>query len=608
MLALALVGCHVSTPEPLPDAARESGVTLVASPALLVIHPSASGRITFRAKDEAQRPLAHYPMDFTIVPDGTGDVQDIAGARLSTRQSLTNLAGETTVEVIVGPLANRDRPVAFSVRALAPGAASAETYILVTTNAYSVEVFPTPAEALIASGQVAATNLYFYDNATCAELDLYDLASSATRSRTPQLVPAYASFVFPGVAASGAHAVVGLGLDNAQTKLIGGCVDIAGEALLESETMRTTLVLDHLFPALAGSYTVGSDISLTPPPSGVTALAAAWQEWQRCPFDPARLWLDCTVAALGPEPRSCRPSPESAGPLAALVSASRGTVVPGLDGTLADTGATPCRGGLDASGKPSLEPAIDALFASARAEPPLAALGDFPRELAALLEYVHLETRLTLLPAAGANSYWAEHEILAVAFPTTSPPVALGAQVLALPAPVASGILTTLRNGQLFAPNHALTLRLGTAARHAFESTSLGRRGAYSTDAFIEAVFSRARLAEQRTALAGCAAFDAVVCDRVTQPRQCVESACHAGLALLGRALRAAFLGLDGDGSDFQLSGSAPVIDTDGDGHADALGLAGGPVGMAAGPGLWSIVLETRSGTHATYGAWLGTR
>ena len=76
----------------------------------------------------------------------------------------------------------------------------------------------------------------------------------------------------------------------------------------------------------------------------------------------------------------------------------------------------------------------------------------------------------------------------------------------------------------------------------------------------------------------------------------------------LGRTLAGAFDSLDGVGLDFRLSGSAPVIDLDGDGRADALGNTGIAGGPAVGPGLWSATIEARAGTHVTYGSWLATR
>ena len=599
---LAAAGCRVSTPEPLPDAARESGAQLLVSPDSLVIRPGGSGRIRFQARDQASlRPLAYYPVDFAYdPPDGT-DV------RLSTLRSLTDPSGETVVEVIVGPLASRDRPVDFWVIATCPGATPAQSHVLVTTNAYSVEVIPVPADDLLAPGQLATTRLYFYDSAACADVDLYDIDSSLDQARTPVMVAPNSSYRFQGVAASGVHAVVGLGLDSAETVVAGGCADIPGAALLEAETMRATLVLDRLFPAISGAFALSSEFQLNPPPPALAAILSAWQQWQRCPYDPARLWLDCTLAAVGPEPSSCVPQPGSAGTLADLVAARRGTVVAPLPGTLAAATDTPCHGSEDSQGNPSLEVAIDALFTNARGQLTAAALGAFPAELATLLDDVRFSSRLSLADVGVPNTYWAEHRLLAVTFPHARSPITLGIDeplqpgqhaVLAVPTPATSGIVATFRAGQLFLPTHALTLRLGAAARCAFEIASLPvRDGAQRTDAFVESVFALAQSSDQHTTLLGCAAFDAAVCDDIGQPRGCIVQACRAGLDALSRRLIDAFDGLDGIGPDFRLSGSAPVIDLDNDGRADGLGA-----------GLWSAMIEARGGTHGMWGTWSATQ
>jgi hypothetical protein len=79
-------------------------------------------------------------------------------------------------------------------------------------------------------------------------------------------------------------------------------------------------------------------------------------------------------------------------------------------------------------------------------------------------------------------------------------------------------------------------------------------------------------------------------------------------LVALERTLVGAFDNLDGVGLDFQLSGSAPVVDLDGDGRADGLGNTGVAGGPAVGPGLWSATIEARAGTQVMYGYWLATR
>src|SRR5512138_1316272 len=94
--ALAL-GCHVSRPLPMPDAASGRGLTFGATPASLVIRPSASGQLRFLLHDQDGRPVGEYPVDFAIVDNRPDQVS----AKLSNEHSLTDLGGEAIVEIIV---------------------------------------------------------------------------------------------------------------------------------------------------------------------------------------------------------------------------------------------------------------------------------------------------------------------------------------------------------------------------------------------------------------------------------------------------------------------------------------------------------------------------
>ena len=607
LVVLCALGCRTNTPQPLPDVARTSGVKLSANPTSLVIRPGSSGRIRFTARDSNNQPLAGYPIDFAI----SGSSTDTATAGLSIEHSLADTHGESVVEVMVGALASKDRPVAFSVVATYPGASAAQADILVTTNAYSVEILPVPADDLLGAATVTATRLYFYDNAACANLDIYNVGASLPRARGPQLVAANSSAVFPGVAASGVHAVIGLGLDSSQTTRIGGCVDVPGSALLESEIIRATLLLDHLFPAASGSYLVSSDFQLVPAPTALTGIRVAWQQWARCPLDPARLWVDCTIAALGSaaDAARCIPVAGTVGPTGDLLLASRGTIVPAIGGTLTNSADTPCRGPTDGAGHPSLDAWVDALFSGVRDQLSSAKLGALPAELAGLLDDLRLASRMVIAPASDPNGYWLEHQLIGVAFPDGPKLVAFEIPALGLPATTAAGIHATLKADQLSIPSHGFTLRLGTVARYAFEEASLRPRNASDSAVLVEAIFGLASSGGgQQVTLTGCAAFDAVACDQIGQNRGCVIDACRSGLAALSSRLAAVFEDLDGTGLDFHLAGSAPVIDLEGDGRADALGSTGSTGGSVAGPGLWSAQLDGSGGAYAAYGAWVAAR
>jgi hypothetical protein len=173
---------------------------------------------------------------------------------------------------------------------------------------------------------------------------------------------------------------------------------------------------------------------------------------------------------------------------------------------------------------------------------------------------------------------------------------------------VSAQVQAMLKAGQLSLPTQAFTLRLGSAARAAFEASSLKSRGAEDAPSLVKAIFALAQWKDTTATLTGCAALDAAVCDQLKQARGCLSNACQSGLTALASKLDQAFEGLDGDGFDFRLSGAAPVVDYGGDGLADALGLGGSAGTVAAGTGSWSAEFNARGGNYDVYGLWSASR
>jgi hypothetical protein len=591
----------------LPDAARASGLTVSAAPDALVIRPGSSGRIRFVVRDERGLAVPNYPLDFAVVEADSGD--GTVDAQLSTERGLTDGTGSASLEIIVGNLSSDNRPAAFSVKATCPGSTEgAQADILVTTNAYSVEILPLPSDGLLGANSVVTTRLLFFDDATCGELDLTNLNAAPTRPRSPHTVAANATFVFSGVAASGSHAVVGFGLDSNTFVQIGGCIDIPGAALLESETIRATLIMDRLFPVPVGTFQAKSDFTLQPPPSELATIQSAWQQWTRCPLDPAQLWLDCTLDALATDPTTdpldCVPVSGAEGPLGDLVSHRRGTVVAPTAGTTSGATDTPCLGQNNSSGGKSLESTVADLFATASAQLQEARLGAFPDEIATLLAGIHIDSQMTITTGSDVNIYLVKHDLLDVSFPAALAPITFKTPTLGLPVASVSGILATLKAGQLLVPNHGFTLRLGTTARYAFEATSFKSRGVHDSQSLVSSVFGLAQVLDGGTVLSGCAALDAAVCDQLGQGRNCLVDACQRGLGALASKLSGAFDSLDGKSLDFFLSGSTPVVDLDGDGRADALGLGGRTGSVSAGLGLWLATVDAKGGGYVVNGSW----
>jgi hypothetical protein len=598
----------------LPDAGIPAGLTMDVSPPTLVIRPGSSGRALFSLRDANGAAVPNYLLSFTAV-DEKGNPAPL-DARLSAPQVLTQDDGSAAIEIMLGNWAGESMPISFAVKASCAGAVTAQVDVMVTTNAYSVEVVPVAAEDLLGTGaaNVKTTRFLFYDDTTCGELDLTDLAkltSGSARPRTPHTVAAYASWFFSGIAGTGSSAVVGIGLDSNTFPQISGCVDIAGSSLSESQTMLVTLYMDRLYPIPRGKFNVSSDFVLTPAPTALGPAQSTWAAWSRCGLDPARLWLDCTLDALSTtasDPLDCIPIEGAEGALGASIVTRRGTVVAPVSGATSSGTGTSCRASLDKSGNRSLESIIDGLFASARAQLQASKLDTFSDEIASLLGEIRLDSQLSVTDADSINNFLVDHSLVQITFPGAIAPISLKTASLGLPYASAQ-VQATLKAGQLSLATHAFTLRLGSTTRAAFEATSLKSRGAEDAGSLVKAVFGLAQWKDNTGTLTGCAALDAAVCDQLKQARGCLSNACQSGLTALASKLDQAFDGLDGDGFDFKLSsGVAPVVDFGGDGLADALGLGGGAGTVSAGVGSWLATFNARDGDYVAYGSWTASR
>lgn len=606
---VSTLGCRVDdAPATTPDAAFPSEVAITVTPPSLVIRPGSSGRTKFVVRDGNGVAVPSYPLSFVTVHesgDGTGP-----NVRLSSTQMLTENDGTAALEIMVENLQGQSLPIYFSVKATCPGAVDAQIDVTVTTNAFSVEVVPIAAEDLLGAGTVRSTKLLLFDDTRCADLDIVNLSASAAKPRPAQTVAANTSWTFYGVAGSGSSAVVGQGLGTNTFVQIAGCVDIPGSALSESRSMRATLYMDRVFPVPRGQFSVSSDIPLNPPPPELAGLQDAWVSWSRCGLDPARLWLDCTLDALATtaaDPMDCIPTEDSEGFVGNLAAARRGAVAAPVRGTASGNSETPCRGPLDKSGNRSLESIVDALFAATRGQLQADDLDKFPDELVELLSKVRLTSQLSVGETNSGNSYLVEHALASLSFPDAKAPAFIETSSLGLTSPTTQ-LVATLKAGQLALPNHSFTLRLGSAARAAFESTSLKSRGAQDTAGFIKAVFALAQWRDGNATLTGCAALDAAVCDQLKQARGCLAAACSNGLSALATKLTGVFASLNGDGYDFSLAGAAPVVDLGGDGLADGLGLGSQTGTTSASSGLWYAAFRAKGGDFGADGSWTASR
>jgi hypothetical protein len=338
---------------------------------------------------------------------------------------------------------------------------------------------------------------------------------------------------------------------------------------------------------------VVSEIGLAQPvPQAVAAIQAAWQEWSRCPFDPARLWLDCTIDALATapdDPNDCAPVSEGEGPIGAELDARRGVVVSPLVTTPSKFPTTTCHDRVDPTGSASLEAIVDLLFQAPATRGQLSAmkLDSVPSEIGTLLSSIRIRSTMRISAGVEPNSYLIDHDITDLGFPVVVPAVWFKVAQLGLPVTSAHDLPATLKTDQTLQiqiPRHGFTLRLGTAARFAFEGDRLKARGADDAMSLVTKVFALANLSDRGALLTGCDALDAALSDRIDQPRGSLLDACQTGLESLAQKLSGAFAGLDGDNLDFFfLRGTSSV-----------------PLGS----GLWKAEIHSGLGSYSVNGFW----
>jgi hypothetical protein len=237
-------------------------------------------------------------------------------------------------------------------------------------------------------------------------------------------------------------------------------------------------------------------------------------------------------------------------------------------------------------------------------------LTELSNELGQALTGLTVESTLTVAATGADSAFNIDHEITAIELPNATGHSSIPMSALASPAPEAGFASGVSQAGQLqistTARPHGFKLELGSATRLTFATYSLKPRlGHADVSAFIEDLVNLATRDESGTELRGCDALDSLLCAEAEQAPGCVSAACLSGLKALAQLLDTSFSALDGQDLDFFLSGSAPIVDRDGDGRADALGSTSYDLG---GPGVWSAVFKNRSGNAPIYGSWTAER
>lgn len=588
-----LFACQQTDLPPSPDAGPPPVFRLSLSTESVAIHPGESRDVTITLRDDGGRAAPGQVLQFTIVDDPETAENDAQGATLSFGRSVTNAAGQVVLQIIAG-LRTR-----FNVTVGVVGVPDASTVLLVFVEAGThgqVAVSPVLPTADRAGATWAGTRVSFFDGIRCNQLVPGALPATL---RPPRLVTPGVSAHFDAVTTASVHAAYGVGLDDVGVVRFSGCVDVPGVTLLENVTVHLPLPLAAVRPQFYDLYRAVSQIQFVPPPAGATQVAATWGQLSGCPYDPAQLWLDCTIDAVG-EPAGavsdCRPE-GGEGALGAKLLARRGAA----DSPM----GTRCRALADAMGRPGHDSLVTGLF-PAPSSPLLAALPPIAREAAHLTDLVKLRSLLSVTPTAADAQprYVVEHVVDVIEFSMGMNFASVKTLDYAAPARSAR-VNAVLRGGDLVIDSHGFGLRLGTAARSALVSRSLApRTGFDDVPGFVDAVFTLAT-ASGGSGASGCAALDALLCADVGEPAGCLMAACTAGLSSLAVRLSTAFDALDGTGLDLVLGGLAPLVDREGDGNVDALGrLAPEP----ARPGLWTGELRARGGTVPFSSIWISTR
>ena len=224
-------------------------------------------------------------------------------------------------------------------------------------------------------------------------------------------------------------------------------------------------------------------------------------------------------------------------------------------------------------------------------------------ELSAILDQVSLQSTLALQPTAVRGTFLATHLLRAATFTVGTTVTSIDVVAQGLPTSFVRFVPVTATGTSVTIGTHVIGLGLGSLAHTAFAKAALAARGLPSdTRALLDAMFglAAAPATADATRATGCDALDAVVCSDVGRNTGCLRAACLAGLTALATKLDAAFLSADSDGAGLQLSGSAPMLDDDGDGIADRLG-ASNPA-----PGVWSVELRAHAGTEVLSAPWTG--
>jgi hypothetical protein len=596
--ALAVVLAACGGAETAPPAATTPR-TLTAVPASTQVPPGGMTTLGFQVVGPTGTPLPGVTVSFAIVEDPSTPDSQAQGATLAAASATTDAQGECAVRVTAG------LATAFRVQATSADAtADVLVVVIATGQSASVDVapfFPLPAGAH-AAALSRTVEILFFDNRSCGDFDVRDPPAPVRTMLSLPVSPSTSPVArYDFLATNIDYAIVGRALDEQGGIRALGCVDLPGRTLVAGASVQIALPLVDAGPDPIGSYVATSPLPIAPPLAAAATIGATWSDLTDCPLDPAQLLLDCAIDALGTagpdDPIDCVPAttPGGDGPLGDALSALRGPFLAGPDGT-----PSACRASKTAGDAPSLDALVQGLFGSPLPGP-IIALGAAAAEAPHLFDEMQLRSTLDVAAGATLTDATITHTLTSLTFglPSGSTDVVLETLGLPVLTATAAGVIT---DDALTIARHGFTVRLGSAARAAFGTLSLGRRG-LPTDA-PGVVAAIAGLLHSDTGDAGCLAVDDLVCPRVGQSTGCFVTACATGLNALSALLAASFTAADGTGLDLYLEGSAPLIETHEDGLAGRLG----DLQPGASPGTWMVDLRPREGRRTLTTSWEAVR
>jgi hypothetical protein len=530
------------------------------------------------------------------------------GAVLAAATAVTDASGAATVGISV------DSGVAlasvFSIQATAGSGRADVTVIVADPSSGSVVVapfFPNPD-----TRAMGGITVRFLDRQRCAEVDPY-LPPDPQGGGRPEMdrVPGETA-TFEYVTTTRPAAALGRA-NNEHGQLIAlGCIDLPEGTVQPDGVVAVALPLRDAVPSPVGRFAVRSPIVFRPPPPAAASIAGPWRDLSDCPLDPAQLLLDCIIDALSPETAAdrldCSPNlaPGGEGPLGDALMARRGLLIANAAGAV-----TSCRGGQDRLGGPSLDAIALGLFGTPT-PPLLVTLPAIAVDAAHILDSVELGSTLEVQATARPEEFIVTHRLDSASFSALMPPalhVTVALAPLALPSLTATTTATT-SDGLLIVDDHGFSLRLGRVALVGFNAAALAPRlpaqATADTDGLITEVVKLAHAKDSDGSdVAGCAAFNALLCPIAGGDQTCLSAACSDGLGALIARLRGGFDAANGNGLDFYLAGSAPVLNTQGGASAHQLG---SNLEDPTAPARWSVDLQTAAGRSQLSTSFVGLR